>query len=121
MWLYAQSTGQLTNAAGENCARGYSGNPACRNDPAAQARHNQGPLPRGLYKIGVPVDREIEGPYVLPLAPSYDNHMFGRSGFLIHGDKIGDPGNGSEGCIVLDRQAREAIVASGDLLLEVIV
>jgi hypothetical protein len=44
----------------------------------------------------------------------------GRTRFLIHGDSIRHPGNASEGCIVLDRAARQAIATSGDNDIEVV-
>jgi hypothetical protein len=46
--------------------------------------------------------------------------MFGRSGFLMHGDNIRLPGTASEGCIILPRDLREAIWNSADHTLEVI-
>jgi hypothetical protein len=46
--------------------------------------------------------------------------MFGRSGFLIHGDSIIRPGTASRGCIILAREIREQIAASGDADLEVV-
>ena len=46
------------------------------------------------------------GPYVLPLTPLTVNNMFGREGFFIHGDSIDNPGNASNGCVVLNRQWR---------------
>ena len=119
MWIYSQGTGTLSHD-GMACATGYSGAPACKNDPTAQAKHNLGPIPRGLYKIEDPRDTDTHGPYVLPLAPSMDNQMFGRSGFLIHGDSILKPGGASEGCIIMERRVREEIGLSGDRLLEVV-
>ena len=60
------------------------------------------------------------GPYVLPLTPDPENLMYGRDGFLIHGDSITNPGSASEGCIILPRSARTMIAASGDNRLEVV-
>jgi hypothetical protein len=48
------------------------------------------------------------------------HNAHGRTGFLIHGDSRRNPGNASEGCIILNRSAREAIANSGDATLEVV-
>ncbi len=119
MWVYVQKTGTLKHVD-EVVGVGYSGASVCKNDPSAQTRHNLGPIPCGLYKIGNPENTTDHGPMVLPLQPNIDNQMFGRSGFLIHGDSIVRPGEASEGCIIMDREIREQIAASPDRLLEVI-
>lgn len=93
---------------------GYSGKGQFKNDPNSEALHNRGPIPQGNYFIGDPIDTQTHGPHVLPLTPSPANIMFGRSGFLIHGDSIVDPGNASEGCIILPLFARESISSSED-------
>jgi Protein of unknown function (DUF2778) len=51
------------------------------------------------------------------LTPDPSNDMCGRSGFLIHGDSVSHPGDASDGCIILSRAEREAIVKSGIKLL----
>ena len=118
-WRYVQSTGQLTRD-GQSKAFGYSGAGEGKNDPAAQDQHNVGPIPQGIYTIGAPSDTKTHGPYVLHLTPDPENEMFGRSGFLIHGDSVVDPGTASEGCIIFPRTVREAIWQSGDYNLEVV-
>lgn len=118
MWIYSQKTGELRrddNLIG--C--GYSGKGECKNNPDAQNVHNRGPIPRGLYKIGIPMTHWALGPYSLPLFPAMDNQMYGRNGFFIHGDSTVHPGQASDGCIVLDRPIREQIIQSGDEQLEV--
>jgi hypothetical protein len=45
--------------------------------------------------------------------------MCDRSGFLIHGDSFSHPGDASDGCIILSRPEREAIVRTGIKLLYV--
>jgi len=45
--------------------------------------------------------------------------MYGRSGFMIHGDSQKHPSQASEGCIVLDFAFREIITRSGITLLRV--
>lgn len=118
-WRYEQVTGRLLRD-GFRMAIGYSGAGEGKNNPAMQDVHNVGPLPRGAYTIGEPSDTKTHGPYVLHLTPDASNEMFGRSGFLIHGDSIVAPGTASEGCIVLGRLVRQTIWDSGDHWLEVV-
>ncbi len=90
--------------------RGYSGaKPSGYNNPDMQAVRFAGPIPRGTYKILPPVDTDAHGPYVMALMPDPETELFGRSGFLIHGDSIHAPGTASLGCVVLDRPTREKI------------
>jgi hypothetical protein len=98
---------------------GYSGSLSGggRNDPSKQCERDVGPIPRGLYTIGPPGPGP--SPYSLRLTPDPSNDMCGRSHFLIHGDSISHPGNASDGCIILSRTEREAIVKSGINLLYV--
>jgi hypothetical protein len=46
--------------------------------------------------------------------------MFGRDGFLIHGDSVEHPGTASHGCIIMSRAIREAIAQSDDHELNVV-
>lgn len=118
-WGYKISTGEISQD-GNVVARGYSGQPECKNDPSKCEIHNKGPIPPGRYAIGEPHDTKTHGPFVLPLTPDEANEMYGRSGFLIHGDSVVHPGTASEGCIILPRNTRNAISESGDTELEVI-
>jgi hypothetical protein len=119
-WIYIQSTGELFHN-GAPIAVGYSGKGPGKNDVEYQAIHNMGPIPRGEYRIGDPHDSNEHGPFVLPLAPSMDNRMHGRSGFACHGErKSGPPGMASTGCIVLPRIVRNQIAASRDRELKVV-
>jgi len=99
---------------------GYSGKGVYKNKPDAQNMENLGPIPRGSYQIQAPVNSPEHGPFSLPLLPSAENNMLGRSEFLIHGDSINSPGNASEGCIIMPYTARLAIWESNDHMLEVI-
>jgi Protein of unknown function (DUF2778) len=125
MWTYVQKTGELLRD-GNHRAFGYSGynDPANgqlgKNNPALQNMHDVGPIPVGQYDIGSPTDTVTHGPFVLPLTPHPTNQMFGRSGFLIHGDSVVEPGTASRGCIIMSRQVRNDIAASGDTLLQVL-
>lgn len=126
MHTYEQSTGRWFHN-GELLGTGYSGNGEGKNNPNKDAVHNIGPIPRGLYTIERPIHTSLapvggwpHGPFVLPLTPDPENEMFGREGFLVHGDKINAPGTASEGCIIQSRPVREAIWATGDRDLEVV-
>lgn len=121
MWTYQQTTGQISHGGIAPLGTGYSGFGAGKNNPALEYEPNIGPVPRGLYKIGAPEDLEggPHGPFILPLTPDPANQMFGRFGFLIHGDSISHSGLASRGCIILDGAIREQIAASGDGDLQV--
>jgi hypothetical protein len=54
------------------------------------------------------------------LTPSGGQDMFGRDGFLIHGDNAKHDKSASEGCIVLERGIRNKISASSDHQLTVV-
>lgn len=118
-WRYEQATGRLLQND-ELITVGYSGGGAGKNNPDMQDMHNIGPVPRGTYTIEAPCDTVTHGPYVLRLTPDLQNNMCGRSGFLIHGDSVVHPGTASQGCIIVNRMAREKVWDSGDNQLEVI-
>ena len=111
MWTYEQATGWLISPSGKRLVQGYSGHPPSGvNNPALQMVAKMGPLPRGFYTILPPVDSPEHGPDAMPLLPDQDNEMFGRSGFMIHGDSLQHPGYASLGCIIVPRFARDRII-----------
>ena len=116
-WNYEQASGKLQQIGTTLQFLGYSGAGAGKNNPDKQDVKNVGPVPKGVYTINAPVDTKTHGPFVLPLVPHPDNAMFGRSGFLIHGDSVVNPGTASEGCIIVNRPAREVIWQSKDRVL----
>jgi len=121
--VYEQATGRMLikeNGQYDTIGVGYSGSlsKGGRNDPSKQCVRDIGPIPRGVYRIGPPGPGP--SPYSLRLTPDPSNDMCGRSGFLIHGDSVSHPGDASEGCIILSRSEREAIVKSGIRQLYVI-
>lgn len=121
MWTYRISTAVMVSPDGAaQPGVTYSGQPDCKNDPTKCSIHNKGPIPPGRYTIGAPRDTESHGPFVLPLTPDPANEMYGRSGFLIHGDNVAHPGTASEGCIIAPRAVREKIRLSGDTELQVV-
>jgi len=119
MWTYKQSSGVL-DYDGAIVGVGYSGAPDGKNDPLMQDVPRVGPIPRGLYTISVPFDSPSHGPCAMHLIPDAGNEMFGRSGFLMHGDSIERPGCASEGCIIMQRAVRDRVAGSADKRLLVV-
>lgn len=119
-WTYRQTTGQLFNTANQYTATGYSGAPAGKNNPSTQGIPKVGPIPRGLYTVEAPFNSPDHGPFAMHLIPDPTNCMYGRSGFLMHGDSLKHSGAASEGCIVMPRSVREAVWNSGDHRLLVV-
>ena len=117
-WTYNQRKGQLRRPDGRlDRDRGYSGIPEFRNNPDAEGRSFQGPIPRGSYVIGR--ETESKGPVTLEI--NADGHdARGRNEFRIHGDSRRNPGQASEGCIILNRRQREAIRDSRDRRIDVV-
>lgn len=124
MWTWKQSTGELNFVAddpvGYTQSTGYSGYGQGKNNPAMQAMPDVGPIPCGMYTIGPAFFDSEKGPCVMALVPDPANEMFGRGGFLIHGDSIEDPGFASHGCVILDHATRETIAVSSDRRLQVV-
>jgi len=118
MWIYRQSSGMLL-LNDTVVSRGYSGHGEGKNDPSDQALHNIGPIPVGHYAVGSPFTDPHKGTLVMRLTPHSENEMFGRSGFLIHGDSSLEPGEASEGCVILAHDIRALIASSTDRTLEV--
>lgn len=112
---YSQTTGHLTRA-GELVGIGYSGAGPGRDNPAMEAVHNVGPIPKGLYSIGPAFDAPVQGPCVMRLTP-VGHDALGRTGFMIHGDNPAH--DASTGCVVMGPGARQSIVAHSDRTLEV--
>jgi len=120
MWIYAQKAGNLWRD-GKQVASGYSGCNEGKNDPAMQAVADAGPIPQGKWTIGgPPANTRDHGPYVLRLHPAPGTIVFGRSGFLMHGDSIESPGCASHGCVIMPRVTREEVWNSGDRDMEVV-
>lgn len=121
MWIYKQSTGELRRQALDAplIATGYAGRGDGKNNTAMEGVRNIGPLPRGLYSMGLAYTDPHRGPVCIPLLPDALNDMKGRSGFLIHADSIADPGNASEGCIIFSLPTRKLLAESKDRWLVV--
>ena len=109
-WTYHSDTGLIENPTGFMLGGGYSGNGAGLNNPAMESVHNHGPIPRGLWMIGLfSDDPGGKGPCVAHLTPFDGTETFGRSGFMIHGDNSALDHSASEGCIIAPRFIREQI------------
>lgn len=120
-WSYHQTTGRIDHNGKFESSHGYAGRGPWKNDPNAENQKDVGPLPRGNHTIADHyIDHAKAGKHVLRLTPLPRNQMFGRSGFLIHGDKISAPGMASNGCIVLPFAVRQKMLASGDRTLDVV-
>lgn len=120
MWTFRQTDGALIRD-GAMVGEGYSGHGRGRNNPTLESHVEMGPIPRGRWKIQFPPYQSVNhGPLCMRLVPAVGTDVFGRSGFLIHGDSAEHPGQASLGCIVLARPIREQIAESGDSDLEVV-
>ena len=124
-WTYIQSTGEMSS--GDNTFSCYSGAGDGKNNPAMQDQHNVGPVPKGEYDVsgpecvvfgngtcpdcGAPENAHHHGPFVWRLHPDPANEMFGRGGFLIHGDNANH--TASQGCIITSRAERN-LFSAGD-------
>jgi hypothetical protein len=86
---------------------GYSGQAQYLNNLLYQADHNTGPLPAGTYTITAINDDPHRGAHTCVLTPNPANQMFGRSGFLIHGDTANRTHTASDGCIITPLWVRQ--------------
>lgn len=121
MWIYQQSTGDLTNPLGDSIGTGYSGNGADLDNPTGQGDIGHGPIPQGWWSIGDFFDDSHKGPIVAHLSPQEGDTMDGRQGgFMIHGDNAQANHTASDGCIILSHSLRSSIAASQDRTLLVI-
>ena len=124
MWTYQISTGKILDPSSQLLGIGYSGNGASLNNPLDTRIADHGPLPVGIYTMGPWYDDKpgptSKGPIVTRLTPSPENEMYGRSGFMIHGDNDAMNHTASDGCLVAGHGYRAAMAASADNLLDVI-
>jgi hypothetical protein len=112
MWTYVQKSGEMYYD-GVFSFNAYSGHGDGKNNPSMQHIHKVGPIPCGIfYQEHLFPTTDAHGPFVIQLKPDPANEMFGRSGFLMHGDSVQHPGEASEGCIIASRVNREKVWAS---------
>lgn len=119
-WIYKQSTGEMMAPDGNLIGTGYSGKGIGCNNAEMQDVPNVGPIPAGTYTIGEAYHDPEKGPCVMRLIPDPSNEMFGRDGFLCHGDNPAANHTASEGCIIQGPAARQAISTSDDKQLMVV-
>lgn len=105
---YEQPTGKLWDGD-KLVAIGWAGHLEGKNNPNMQGAKGVGPLPVGWYTIDDPLEGTHLGPVAFPLTPDQSNEMFGRSGFFIHGASATHPEMSSDGCIIVERVARDYI------------
>lgn len=117
MWTYSQTTGILSD--GEPYGAGYSGHGEGLNNTKLEMVHNLGPIPKGIWEIGMWFDDPHLGPCVAALRPT-SQETFGRGGFFIHGDNKSVNHTASDGCIILSKILREAIRDSKETDIAVI-
>ncbi|SHG71340.1 RHS repeat-associated core domain-containing protein [Fibrobacter sp. UWCM] len=134
LWEYAQNSGKLTYIDDKTGVRtlkaiGYAGKGLGKNNAnwdnirGGKNIPNSGPLPAGKYTFGPMIEnyitsRGVSLPFTMQLIPDPENEMFGRSGFLAHGDN--STHTASDGCLIFDRAMRKAIDESGDRALQVV-
>lgn len=136
-WFYSQSKGYVWHGDLLVATGCYSGFGDGKNSPDHQNVEDVGPIPEGGYTISDEMEctnsegacphcheadgRHKHGPNVLRLIPDAANEMYGRSGFLWHGDSVKAPGTASRGCICSAPVVRiDKVYQSGDRRLEVV-
>ena len=134
LWEYAQNSGKLTYIDDKTGVRtlkaiGYAGKGLGKNNAnwdnirGGKNIPNSGPLPAGKYTFAPMIEnyvtsRGVSLSFTMQLIPDPENEMFGRSGFLAHGDN--STHTASDGCLIFDRAMRKAIDESGDRALQVV-
>jgi hypothetical protein len=121
-WQWVQASGAFSDPAGIQNWIGYSGQPPHTNDTASEGLEGLGPIPRGKWQgVELIEDSPKLGPYIIRLEPYPETNTLGRSGFFMHGERANPPpGFASDGCLILERAAREAFWTSEDHDIEVV-
>ena len=120
-WTYQQTTGILRHDGVLISKEGYSGAKEEQFQHDKQNVEDKGPIPVGKYTlVGGPFKHPTTGLYTIILSPDPKNEMFGRHGFMLHGDSKDHPGEASHGCIVFPKDIRQKVWESGDHKIEVI-
>ena len=96
---------------------GYSGQAQYLNNQLFQEDHNLGPLPAGTYTISSIADDPRRGAHTCVLTPAATNEMYGRSGFLIHGDTTPPTHSASDGCIITPLWVRQQFKAGDEIVV----
>lgn len=104
-WRYNSATGEFGRDGRVACI-GYSGFEQGKNSPEYEGIVDIGPIPRGLYQIGLPHTSARTGPLSFNLTP-IGHDARGRTDFKVHGDNARH--NASHGCVIITRFYREAL------------
>lgn len=118
-WKFEQRSGAFYRPNGELLGQAYAGHGPGVNNPDMESTPDVGPIPKGLWEIGPAFTHPKAGPVTMRLSLQKGT-LYGRSGFLIHGDNAKGDRSASNGCIVLPRWARLEISASPDRSLIVV-
>ena len=94
---------------------GYSGHSANLNDIHKANIQGVGPLPAGTYIITEVYDDPKRGRHTCRLKAAIGNKMFGRDGFLIHGDTEAEAHEASDGCIIAPYWVRLTFKAGDEI------
>jgi hypothetical protein len=105
---FEQSTGKLWDGD-KLLGVGWAGHLSGKNNPAEESVKDVGPLPKGLYTVGNPLEGTHLGPLAFPLHPDPQNQEYGRGGFFIHGASATHPEMSSDGCIIQTKPVRDYI------------
>jgi RHS repeat-associated protein len=126
--VYVQKTGNYyyrdpSNGYTEYIGHGFAGRNDYKNKPDMQGKekgNNYGPLPTGTYQIGgMQYDRVTDEGSKLPWSMELDQKG-NYSSYLIHPDRKLDPGNGSKGCPIADKELGKVIDSDPDRTLIVV-
>ncbi len=119
--VYSQSSGELTDMEDRRVGKGYSGAPGNVNVPASQGKKDLGVIPEGTWTIGEVIwDKDYtrgKGENLIHLVPDAATaervRAMGRdpNTFYIHAGKK-DPTDlsASQGCVIMEKKVREAII-----------
>lgn len=121
-WVYESSTGNVFYSKGEInsgtlIGKGYSGKKGYKNNIIFDHVKNTGPIPPGMYTVGLPYQSKTKGPITMKLNP-FGHNAFNRTDFRIHGNNRKN--DASEGCIILAPDLRKRIGGSNDRILLVV-
>jgi len=104
---YSNKVGEFINGRNGKNYSAYSGDCDHYNDENSMKLKCKGPIPIGKWEVtGI---EESTGPLTARLQPCPGTDVFGRSGFLIHGDNSKMNLTASQGCIIVNRECREQI------------
>lgn len=119
-YYYSQGTGQLKDSDGKVLTTGYAGRGKGVNNPGMQDKPYVGPIPKGKYVAGDPVDKPNTGKYSIPLIPDEDTRQsFPKDrdpdSFYMHGDNRKRDQSASHGCPIIEPSIRKKI-KEGDII-----